>query len=95
MPAPHESLQTLASIADEADQERAWSEFLATYSHVILRVARVMGGGHDSVMDRYAFVLDALRRDGLPSARSVSAGTNFAEGTAGRRERARLRHRST
>jgi len=29
----------------------------------LLRVARALGGGHDATMDRYAFVLDALRRD--------------------------------
>jgi RNA polymerase sigma factor (sigma-70 family) len=36
---------------------------LAGSSDVLLRVARIMGGDHDAVMDRYAYILDALSRD--------------------------------
>ena len=63
MAAPPGDLESLVTAADHAAQERAWAAFLSHHSDVMLRVARVMGGGHDAVMDRYAFVLDALRRD--------------------------------
>jgi len=44
-------------------RDRAWADFLRQHSNVILRVARAMGGGHDATMDRYAYAVDALRRD--------------------------------
>lgn len=59
---PPESLASLL-IAPPASQEEAWSRFLTEYSDVLLYVARRMGGGHDVVMDRYAWILDGLRRD--------------------------------
>jgi RNA polymerase sigma factor (sigma-70 family) len=58
-----ESIAALRAAASGALQEDAWSQFLADYSDVLLYVARRMGGGHDEVMDRYAWVLDGLRRD--------------------------------
>jgi RNA polymerase sigma factor (sigma-70 family) len=60
---PPEALQSLASAPDTAARDSAWEAFLAAYSTVILHVAQTMGGDHDAVMDRYAFALDALRRD--------------------------------
>jgi RNA polymerase sigma factor (sigma-70 family) len=60
---PPEVLRSLASATDANAQERAWAEFLASHSDIILHVARAMGGDHDAIMDRYAFALDALRRD--------------------------------
>lgn len=67
-----ESLQILIDAGDEAARDRAWSSFLAGYSRLILHVARSMSGGHDSVMDRYLFVLDALRSDDLRRLRAYS-----------------------
>jgi RNA polymerase sigma factor (sigma-70 family) len=63
MPAPHGVLESLVTAPDDVVRERAWVDFLAQHSDVLLRVARSMGGGHDAIMDRYAFVLDALRCD--------------------------------
>ena len=63
MPAFPGDVASLLSTADPAAQERAWATFAREHSDVVLRVARAMGGGHDAMMDRYAFVLDALRRD--------------------------------
>lgn len=57
------SLQLLFASPDEAARERAWADFLAGYSSLLLRVARIMGGDADAVMNRYAFILDALSRD--------------------------------
>src|SRR5262245_30044966 len=42
-------------------QEQAWSEFLDSYSRLILYVARQTPGDHDTIMDRYAFVVERLR----------------------------------
>lgn len=61
-PMPASLAQLLAAPAG-APQEDAWARFLADHSDVVLYVARRMGGGHDEVMDRYAWVLEALRRD--------------------------------
>lgn len=59
---PPASLANLL-VAPPTSQEEAWSQFLTEYSDVLLYVARRMGGGHDAVMDRYAWMLDGLRRD--------------------------------
>jgi RNA polymerase sigma factor (sigma-70 family) len=63
MRAPPGDLETLVTAVDDGVRERAWAEFLRQRSDVILRVARSLGGGHDTAMDRYAFVLDSLKRD--------------------------------
>ena len=63
-PTPPSSLLALTSAATESERERAWSAFLAEYNPLILHVTRSLGGDHDAAMDRYAFVLEALRRDG-------------------------------
>jgi RNA polymerase sigma factor (sigma-70 family) len=56
-------LRSLLSAADENARASAWEEFLREYSGVLLHAARALGGEHDAVMDRYAFVLDALRKE--------------------------------
>jgi RNA polymerase sigma factor (sigma-70 family) len=58
---PPELTRLLA--ASPGDRDEAWAEFLRTVSAPLLRVARSLGGDHDAVMDRYAFVLDQLRAD--------------------------------
>jgi RNA polymerase sigma factor (sigma-70 family) len=60
-PAVLVSLLTVSS--GTADSERAWAAFAEEYSTLLLHVARRLGGGDDAAMDRYAFMLDALRRD--------------------------------
>jgi RNA polymerase sigma factor (sigma-70 family) len=44
-------------------RDDAWTAFVHGNSKLILYVARSLGGDHDDVMDRYAFVLGQLRRD--------------------------------
>ncbi len=61
--APPDSLQRLLSACDPGERDRCWAAFLAEFSALILHTARTLGGERDSVMDRYAFVLDALRAD--------------------------------
>jgi RNA polymerase sigma factor (sigma-70 family) len=60
---PQPALDLLLAPPDDLAREKAWAEFLAGSSDILLRVARIMGGDEDAVMDRYAFILDALRRD--------------------------------
>ena len=54
----------LARGGSDADAEPAWAAFLSKHSGLLLHVARSLGGDDDAAMDRYAFMLDALRRDG-------------------------------
>jgi len=66
------SLQLLTEAAGDSARDAAWAEFLAQYSRLILHVARSMSGGHDNVMDRYLYVLEALKRDDYRRLRSYS-----------------------
>ncbi|HEY9383110.1 MAG TPA: sigma-70 family RNA polymerase sigma factor [Gemmatimonadales bacterium] len=56
-------LQSLLSAPDSKARESAWTAFLKEYGGLVLHVARSMGGDYDAAMDRYAFVLEALRRE--------------------------------
>ena len=60
---PPRELAALLSARDATAQESAWSAFVRNYSRLILHVARTLGGDHDAVMDRYAYVLEQLRKD--------------------------------
>lgn len=60
LPAP---LSSLLDARDPRSRDEAWAAFLSAYSTLIMRVARLLGGDEDAVMDRYAFALDQLRRD--------------------------------
>ena len=51
------------SASDAGARERAWQSFLSDFSALVLHVIRRTAKDHDIVMDRYVFVLDALRRD--------------------------------
>lgn len=63
-PSIPDTLRALLAARGDADAEPAWEAFLSEYSGLLLHVARSMDGDRDSAMDRYAFMLDALRRDG-------------------------------
>ena len=54
-------LRHLLDAGDGPEQERAWSEFIDSYSRLILYVARRVPCDHDVVMDRYTFVVEQLR----------------------------------
>jgi RNA polymerase sigma factor (sigma-70 family) len=69
---PHQ-LSRLLEVAEGADQERAWAEFLETYSRLILYVARQTPCDHDVVMDRYAFVVERLREKSCRRLRTFAA----------------------
>jgi RNA polymerase sigma factor (sigma-70 family) len=66
-------LRRLLEAADGPEQERAWIEFLDTYSRLILYVARRAVRDHDIVMDRYAFVIERLREQRCRRLRTFAA----------------------
>src|SRR4051794_31379617 len=66
-------LSSLLSACDPASRGEAWALFLSSYSALIMRVARLLGGDDDAVMDRYTFVLDHLRRDDCHRLRAYAA----------------------
>jgi RNA polymerase sigma factor (sigma-70 family) len=66
-------VQSLLAAGDPPELERAWSGFLAEYSRLILHVARSRGGSYDDAMDRYAHVLEQLRRSDFSRLRAYAA----------------------
>jgi RNA polymerase sigma factor (sigma-70 family) len=71
------ALEALFAHANDGAREQAWADFLAASSHVLLRVARLMGGDEDAVMNRYAFILDALSRDDYRRLRAFGGTSSF------------------
>ena len=71
--APPAPLSSLLAASDPQTRDDAWAAFLSEYSAHIMRVARLLGGGGDAVMDRYAFVLDQLSRDDFRRLRQYTA----------------------
>lgn len=45
------------------EEEEAWARLVETHTGLLLRTARYFGGDEDAVMDRYAFMLEQLRRN--------------------------------
>lgn len=73
MPFPAPELLARFETTNSDDRERAWAEFLDEHNGLLLRVARSLGGDHDAVMGRYAFVLEQLRRDQFRRLRSYAS----------------------
>jgi RNA polymerase sigma factor (sigma-70 family) len=71
------ALEALFAPASDTARAQAWANFLAASSDVLLRVARLMGGDEDAIMDRYAFILDALSRDNYRRLRAFSGKSSF------------------
>jgi RNA polymerase sigma factor (sigma-70 family) len=55
---------------DEAGREEGWSRFVGLFTPLLMRTAREFGTEYDDRMDRYRYVLDALREDGFRRLRS-------------------------
>lgn len=73
-----ESIRQLVAATDDKEAERGWAVFLDHHSELLLRVARSLGGDHDVVMDRYAFILESFRRDSFQRLRRyVSDGRGW------------------
>lgn len=71
--APPNSLVALLTARDDTSQEAAWQLFLAEHSELILHASRDQGGDHDAVMDRYLFIVQALRERGYARLRQYSS----------------------
>ena len=56
-------LDRLLRPAEREARDRAWDEFVAEHSAVVLHTCRQVARDHDAAMDGYAFVLEALRAD--------------------------------
>lgn len=54
-------LTPLLSAESDVARARGWDAFIGEYTPLIMHVAKSIGGDHDAVMDRYLFVVDALR----------------------------------
>ena len=72
VPVPPELTHLLDHLEPPARDE-AWTAFVQANSKLILYVAHSLGGDHDDVMDRYAFVLEQLRRDDFHRLRAYGA----------------------
>ena len=57
-------LAAFLNAPDAGRRDAAWARFVDAHSRLLLHVARMAGGSHDAVMDRYAFILEHLRADG-------------------------------
>lgn len=69
---PAEVVRLLDASGPEA-REAAWTSFLGAYNPVLVRAARSLGPQYDGVMDRYAYVLEELRREGFRRLRGCAA----------------------
>ena len=65
-----DSLRRLLDTRDDLEFKNAWRAFLELHSELLVRVAKTSVRGHDDVMDRYVFVLEALQRDRCQRLRS-------------------------
>lgn len=69
---PHD-VRCLLEAADGPALEQAWTEFLQSYSRLILYVARQKTRDADGVMDRYAYVVERLREQDCRRLRAFTA----------------------
>jgi RNA polymerase sigma factor (sigma-70 family) len=65
-------LARLLAAADDVSRERAWTEFVGTYSRLILHAARSATSTYDEGMEAYTAALDGLRADGQRKLRNYS-----------------------
>ena len=73
MSANSPELDRLLTAATPAEEERAWREFAATYSRLLLHATRSVAANHDDAMDAYTRVLDQLRGDHFARLRAYAA----------------------
>lgn len=73
-------LGQLLQAPDSTVREAAWESLIARHTRLILAAARSLGGAHDVVMERYAFVLEKLREQDFHRLRAfhVDGGARFS-----------------
>ena len=69
---PSEVSRLLAAAPGEEGDD-AWAAFVATYSGLLLRVSSAFAPGYDGALDRYAFMLDELRKGDCRRLRKFAA----------------------
>jgi len=67
-----EAARVLSATA-EGEREAAWTAFVDRYHPLLLRVARDTSFDYDHAMDRYAYVLEGLRKDDFRRLRGYTA----------------------
>jgi RNA polymerase sigma factor (sigma-70 family) len=73
-------LGQLLHAPDSTIREAAWESLIARHTRLILAAARSLGGAHDVVMGRYAYVLEKLREQDFHRLRAfhVDGGARFS-----------------
>ncbi|MEA2714195.1 MAG: hypothetical protein QOK27_2156 [Gemmatimonadales bacterium] len=66
-------LLSLVGATRPATRDAAWVDFIDSHNKLLLHVARSLGGDHDAVMDRYAYILEQLRSDNFRRLRGFVA----------------------
>jgi len=62
----------LLAASDAEARDAAWSAFVEAYTPLLLHAAREFGRAYDGAMDRYAYLLEHLRRDDYHRLRSFA-----------------------
>jgi RNA polymerase sigma factor (sigma-70 family) len=57
------TLLTLLAAEEESQREAAWAEFADQYQRLLIRIARDASSDYDGTMERYAYILEGLRKD--------------------------------
>lgn len=70
---PPREIIDLLGTRDQAARDGAWERFLQRHSKTILDAAWCGRGNYDGQMDRYAFILEHLKKDGFGRLRRYSA----------------------
>src|SRR6266496_2586788 len=72
-------LSQLFRAHDLANREAAWEKLIDRHTRLLMAVARSFGGDHDSVMERYSYILEKLRDAEFRRLRSydAAAGASF------------------
>jgi RNA polymerase sigma factor (sigma-70 family) len=68
-----QELAALLGTKDATKRELAWSRFVETHSRLILHSARSPDYDYDSVMDRYTYALEKLKKDDFRRLRTYVA----------------------
>jgi RNA polymerase sigma factor (sigma-70 family) len=79
-PLPRTLARLLAADAEE-EREASWEAFVGEFSRLIHLAARRSARGYDDVMDRYAFILESVRRDDCKRLRGFVEGGRSSFGT--------------
>jgi RNA polymerase sigma factor (sigma-70 family) len=68
-------LGQLLGASDPSSQEAAWEDLIARHTRLLLALSRSFSGGHDEVMERYAYILEKLREDDFRRLRTFDANS--------------------